>query len=236
MEHRYIEQFDAVLLDMGETFMFEADRFESSEDIAATYRSLGGNLSEHDAVRLVLDVLRLSIDLGRDPSRFDDYPTVPEFLHMMPGGRELPASERKLLEEVFLIHEMGSIPSTHAEELHRLRRLRPLGLVSNITSRSGPFHDALRDEGIHDLFDAIVFSSDYRAVKPSPILFRAALEQMDVSPADAVYVGDNQMRDVGGAKALGMAAVWVSRDGRRPDRRYELPDVEIRDLRELAEL
>ena len=44
MHTRFIDQFDVVLLDMSHTFMFDVDRFSDTEDYAATYRQVGGNL------------------------------------------------------------------------------------------------------------------------------------------------------------------------------------------------
>ncbi|HLO03159.1 MAG TPA: HAD hydrolase-like protein, partial [Symbiobacteriaceae bacterium] len=44
--------------------------------------------------------------------------------------------------------------------------------------------------------------------------------QLGVQPAACVMVGDNPERDVAGAMAAGMAAVWVSRNGRPRDERF----------------
>ena len=40
----FINKFDVLLLDVGHTFMLRGYRFFNTEDFAATYRSLGGNL------------------------------------------------------------------------------------------------------------------------------------------------------------------------------------------------
>ncbi len=117
--------------------------------------------------------------------------------------------------------------------LYWLHETHPLGLVSNIWAPSEPFHDALAEAGVHDLFDVLVFSSDHGHIKPSTYLFELALAAFDVAPARAVYVGDNHKRDVGGAKAAGMGAVWINDGTRERGPGVPEPDLTIGDLREL---
>jgi putative hydrolase of the HAD superfamily len=62
-------------------------------------------------------------------------------------------------------------------------------------------------------------------VKPSPSIFLAVLQALDVEPADAAMVGDSPLDDVEGARALGMSAFLLDREGRFPDRRDVLPDL-----------
>jgi FMN phosphatase YigB (HAD superfamily) len=62
-------------------------------------------------------------------------------------------------------------------------------------------------------------------VKPSPSIFRAALEMLEVEPAEAAMVGDSPTDDVEGARALGMRAFLVDREGRFPDRDDALPSL-----------
>jgi putative hydrolase of the HAD superfamily len=51
-------------------------------------------------------------------------------------------------------------------------------------------------------------------VKPSPSIFMVVLDELGVSPEAAVMVGDSLEDDVEGARALGMRAYLVDRDGR----------------------
>jgi len=76
-------------------------------------------------------------------------------------------------------------------------------------------------------------SGDLGIGKPDPAVFRHALSLVGVEPADAVMIGDTVERDIDGALALGLRAVWINRFGRaRP--REDL--VEIGGLDELAAL
>ena len=64
--------------------------------------------------------------------------------------------------------------------------------------------------------DAWVSSGSHGKVKPSPTIFRAALELLGVEPEEAAMVGDSLTDDVEGARALGMRAFLLDRDGPLP--------------------
>ena len=76
-------------------------------------------------------------------------------------------------------------------------------------------------------------SGDLGIGKPDPAVFRHALSLVGAEAADAVMIGDTVERDIDGALALGLRAVWINRFGHaRP--REDL--VEIGGLDELAAL
>jgi FMN phosphatase YigB (HAD superfamily) len=58
---------------------------------------------------------------------------------------------------------------------------------------------------------ATVSSSDHGLMKPHPSIFKAALQLLDVTAADAVMVGDSFTHDVEGALNVGMRAVLLNR-------------------------
>jgi HAD superfamily hydrolase (TIGR01662 family) len=84
-----------------------------------------------------------------------------------------------------------------------------IGLVSN-TSRN--LDDFVRHFSLD--VDAWLSSRTHGKVKPSPTIFRAVLEELGVEPQAAVMVGDSAEDDIEGARALGMTAYLVDRDGR----------------------
>jgi putative hydrolase of the HAD superfamily len=70
----------------------------------------------------------------------------------------------------------------------------------------------------HDLeVDAIVGSKAHGRVKPHPSIFEAALQALAVSPDEVAMVGDSYEDDIEGARALGIRAILLDRDGLRPD-------------------
>jgi putative hydrolase of the HAD superfamily len=93
-----------------------------------------------------------------------------------------------------------------------------IGLVSN-TSRD--LTSFVRHFSLD--VDAWISSGVHGKVKPSPTIFLAALELLDVEAAAAVMVGDSPVDDVEGARALGMRAYLIDREGRFPERDDALP-------------
>jgi putative hydrolase of the HAD superfamily len=107
----------------------------------------------------------------------------------------------------------------------RRRGLR-IGLVSNTSRDLGAF---VRHFGLD--VDGWIASGSYGKVKPSPLIFRAALELVGAEAERAAMVGDSPDDDIAGAEAVGMRAVLLDRAGRFPaaagriESLAELPEV-----------
>jgi putative hydrolase of the HAD superfamily len=70
----------------------------------------------------------------------------------------------------------------------------------------------------HDLpIDAAVGSRTHGKVKPDPSIFLAALAKLEVRADEAVMVGDTPEDDIEGARAVGIRAYLIDREGRLPD-------------------
>jgi len=76
--------------------------------------------------------------------------------------------------------------------------------------------EVLASTGLASRLDAVVISAEIGAAKPDPGPFRAALDALGASAADAVHAGDSPEEDVAGARAAGVRPVLVSRDGAAP--------------------
>ena len=70
--------------------------------------------------------------------------------------------------------------------------------------------------GLIDLVDDVVTSAATGAAKPDPAIFRRALELAGAEPAEAVHVGDSLDKDIEGARAVGIRAIFIARKGRPP--------------------
>jgi putative hydrolase of the HAD superfamily len=93
------------------------------------------------------------------------------------------------------------------ERLHQ-RGVR-VGVLSN-TIWSGDYHRAVFErDGVLDLIDADVYSSELAWTKPHPEAFLAAAAALGVQPSEAVYVGDRPFEDIHGSQLAGMRAIWV---------------------------
>lgn len=116
--------------------------------------------------------------------------------------------------------------------LHALREqgLRT-GLLSNTHWPREQHESWLERDGLLDLLDARVYTSDLDVVKPHPDAFTTLLDAVGVQPQNAVFVGDRRYDDVWGAQALGMRGVWMRNDSVPP---YDVEPAAVID--ELAEL
>jgi haloacid dehalogenase superfamily, subfamily IA, variant 3 with third motif having DD or ED len=91
----------------------------------------------------------------------------------------------------------------------RARGLR-LGVLSSTAWPAALHEEWLRRDGVLDLLDACVWSSDLPFTKPHLSAFHAVLDAVGATdPARCVYVGDRPYDDISGAKAVGMRAVLV---------------------------
>ena len=135
-----------------------------------------------------------------------------------------------------LFVEVVNLPEEVRPLLDRLRRHYRLGLLSNY-----PNFKALRESldriGISDLFSGIVVSGEVGFVKPHPTPFEALLKQLGDAPERCLFVGDNWLADIQGAKRIGMQAVlttqYVAYEDFEPYPDDHEPDVRIAHLNEL---
>jgi putative hydrolase of the HAD superfamily len=105
-----------------------------------------------------------------------------------------------------------------------LDELRDHGLKLALLSNTGRDLDAfVEHHGIQ--VDAILTSRLHGKTKPHETIFRALLGELRVAPQAAAMVGDDPMDDVDGARAVGMRAWLVDRDGRFPDHPDRLTDL-----------
>jgi len=117
----------------------------------------------------------------------------------------------------------------------RGRRIR-VGVLSNTMWPRSWHEDVFRRDGVLDLIDGAVYSSEIDWNKPHPLAFEAAMAAVSVTdPASCVFVGDRPYDDVFGAKSIGMRAVLIPNSDVPP---YEeaVPDAVISRLSDLAPL
>jgi putative hydrolase of the HAD superfamily len=105
------------------------------------------------------------------------------------------------------------------------------GLLSN-THWPREWHERiLARDGVLELIDVRVYTSELRHTKPHAEAFRAVLAPLGVEPEAAVMVGDRPFDDISGAQALGMRTVLLPND--IVPSAPVTPDATIRGLREL---
>jgi MIP family channel proteins/HAD superfamily hydrolase (TIGR01509 family) len=83
-----------------------------------------------------------------------------------------------------------------------------LGVVAN---QDEAVLEALRRDGLLELFDVVALAKAAGAMKPDPRIWQYALRQAGVAPDRAVHVGNRLDADVRPAKQLGMRTIWLVR-------------------------
>ena len=92
-----------------------------------------------------------------------------------------------------------------------LMELMKMGIKLTVLSDAPKMEVWLRivSLGLHHYFDEIITSEDFGVKKPDPKPFRKALEVLGTKPEETMMIGDWPDRDVKGAKAAGLRAVWA---------------------------
>jgi putative hydrolase of the HAD superfamily len=82
-------------------------------------------------------------------------------------------------------------------------------LLGMITNGFGQFQmDNIKALGIEKHFNVILVSEWEGIKKPDPQIFKRALEKLNVSPKQSIFVGDHPKNDVKAAQNVGMKGIW----------------------------
>jgi 2-haloacid dehalogenase len=115
--------------------------------------------------------------------------------------------------------------------LDRLRGRYRIAILSN--SDDDLIAGNVRNIGV--AFDRVITAQQARAYKPSPVIFRYALEELRCTVDQVLHVAQDFRGDIVPAGQLGWARVWVNRFG-KPGDPADAPDHELPDLSRLPDL
>ena len=182
-------RFESRLRDVAAFAGVDADAWLAGWVTTRTERDLG-TLSVADSVGQTL------LAVGIDPA--------PELVDTL-----LRKDEELLRQQVRLFDD--AVPF--------LTGARASGMAIALVSNCGDSTRALLDYlGVIPLADAVVLSCEVGSMKPSPDIYRTALEDLGVAAADAVMI-DDQPGFCAGAEAVGVRAIQIVRpelDGQVP--------------------
>ena len=104
----------------------------------------------------------------------------------------------------------------YEDALPALEALRGRGLkIGLISNGARDLEEFAAHHGLE--VDAMVGSRAHGRIKPDPSIFEAALTALGTAAEGTAMVGDSYEDDIAGARALGMRAILLDRDNRRPD-------------------
>jgi putative hydrolase of the HAD superfamily len=117
--------------------------------------------------------------------------------------------------------------------LEQLQGRYKLGVVTNFMD--GPTARRVFDDlGYEAIFDSLVVSAEVGYMKPAPILFERAFEELGSKPENTLMVGDTYETDVVGAHGVGMRGVLIDLYG-APQEHLNSSDAVIKTIGGLPE-
>jgi 2-haloacid dehalogenase len=116
-----------------------------------------------------------------------------------------------------------------AEVLEALRARYRLAILSNADADF--LHACLARNGLE--FEVVVSSEVAQALKPDPAIFAYLAGVLGLERHQILYVGDNPMPDIVGARQAGVPVAWLNRSGHPLPEDVPEPDVEVASLRDL---
>jgi putative hydrolase of the HAD superfamily len=216
---------DAVVFDWGGT-LSEFVNWELVDAWRITARHLAPE--REDEVFAQLEAVETAFWKRLDDDNDMRSGTLAQLLRTAADELQLDVGEA-LLEEAAVRHLDAWTPHIrhNADARPTLEAMRARGIRTALLSNTHwprTFHDQfLERDGLLDLLDARLYTSELEFQKPHPTAFRAALAAVGVDdPGRAVMVGDRPLDDISGAARVGMRTVLIKNDyapdaGRRPE-------------------
>jgi REG-2-like HAD superfamily hydrolase len=138
---------------------------------------------------------------------------------LLDAGVDLPRAE--LLSAGDALYDWYQRPEQwepYPEVLKTLESAHERGLRQGVVSDWGTdLVPLLHAHEVTRHLDFVVASAAVGTAKPHPDIFRYALDRAGLRPSEVLYVGDSYISDVLGARAVGIHAVLIDREGRAPD-------------------
>lgn len=242
----YARDIHAIAFDVNGTLI----EIITEDDAEQIFRAVGHfltyqgiNLRRHQVQDLYFQYMKQQRKASAESHPEYDAPAIWRRIideHMTDFTRSLP--HEKLAQMPLFLAEMSRGVSRHRLRLYPhvravLRVLRehfPLAVVTD--AQSAYARGELHQVGLTEYFDPIVVSGDHGYRKPDPRLFQRALHTLGTAPQHTLYVGDNQYRDIHGARQAGMKTVLFDSDRGKGSHRDCDADFTIDDHRQLLEL
>ncbi len=133
--------------------------------------------------------------------------------HLAEQGIEVGAEEVERICRAFAmpLRDVVDLADGAREAVEAIHAMGiPMVLCTNTLWRNDD--DVRRDWealGFGDLFDGYVSSHDTGFGKPHPAMLERCLEMVDTDASRAAIIGDRPERDIAGARAVGMRAIWM---------------------------
>jgi FMN phosphatase YigB (HAD superfamily) len=219
-----IRQPRAIFLDIGGPI------YDDGNFVVAVSRALDELRAERGMPPVPMDALRPIYDAMRNRQGG----SIRGALSKQFLGDESAKSELSARTKQYWTHPAGTMMPDVIPFLNEIAGRAVIGVIAN--QEAGVVADLTRD-GVAPFIDIWGVSAIVGIEKPSPELFRWALDAAGVSASLAIHIGNRLDTDVRPAHAVGLGTVWVMR-GEAPanptaEQRAE-PDLSVDSLAGLA--
>jgi putative hydrolase of the HAD superfamily len=215
----------------------------------------GGTLTPWHAIDFAAEAQALALAaLDASPEAHLDLQAANQTVWARAKDSQRSATIADVFTEAGLTHDESLLtayrefwePHTHTDpdvaDLFRALRndgLR-IGVLSNTVWPRAWHEEFFRRDGVLDLIDGAVYTSEVPWTKPSPEAFCAAADAVGVDdPARCVFVGDRLFDDVWGASQVGMRTIFVPHSDIPPEQLGHStgePDAVVHRLGEVLEV
>ena len=236
---------EAVIFDLGGTLIEYAGKYKTWPELEIPgMEAAHATLTDHGVTVPVIDEFQ-TIGFGLLPTRWqaamkgERNLTLDSLLGGILETAGLTLPESAVLHAATRQYEAaicgGAEPILHSDQL--LPQLKEsgyrLGLISNTMFAGASHINDLERFGMAGFFETMLFSADVNKWKPNTAPFLHVLEELEVEPANAVYVGDDPSADVVGGRATGMKTIHFPSSQRFTSPNGIQPDAIIHSLAEL---
>ena len=207
IQSQVLKKYDLFLTEAGVSKgYFLADKFMAEQNAVSPIRSMSIVEKEEFFAKyeqLVLSGDELEVELSLCKKIFKELQNIPYSM--------------VLYEDV--------IPT-----LNSLRKLNfKLGLISNM-DKSGS--EILDEFNLFSYMDVCITSKEAKVEKPDSKIFNMALSKLDIDATSSMYIGDQILSDIEGAKNSKMLPILIDRESSHTDYQGQ----KISDLSELIDL
>jgi len=201
-------QPDAVIFDWGGTLTRWHDIDFHAEALALAHAVVAHDAETHAGPEVHVDALQRANQVIWGRSRDHQQSSTVAELFSEAGLEHDP----ELLGHYREFWEPHTETDPQVEPLFRGLRERGIkvGVLSNTLWPREWHEDFFRRDGVLELVDGAVYTSEVPWTKPSPDAFHAAIAAVNASdPGRCVYVGDRLYDDIWGAHNAGLRAIHI---------------------------
>jgi len=191
----------ALIFDAGDILYFRPQR---GRGFATFLNELGLEISPNHAQQKK----EIEFQAYRGQITHDEYRAAVVGMYGITGPEELARGKQALIDDDANVDFFDGVPET-------LRALKEqgflLGIVTDTANSISAKLSWFERGGFGHVWDSITSSMDIGTRKPDPKIYQAALQQLGLTPDQAVFVG-HRAPELAGARAVGMQTVAFNYD------------------------